>query len=82
MYSDIFIEIAKHSDFITKLRLKQLNKNIYNKIIIKKIPQKYSYLLYDKILSYFPNLQSLHASGNLKITDDGTRARSAHRGRR
>ena len=71
LYSDIFIVIAEQSTFLGKMRIRQVSKEIHNKIKIKEIPCEYHRSLTDEILQTLPDLQTLDACRNSKITDEG-----------
>ncbi len=70
---DIFQEIAERANFLTKIRLMQTCKEIRKRVKIRKIPWRYQRLLTDEILKYLPDLHTLDASRNNKITNKGIR---------
>ncbi len=57
LYPDFFIAIADQCDFITKIRLRQICKILFQKIKIKKIPKKFIHLLTPEILATLSDLK-------------------------
>ena len=69
---DIYQIILLFTDFITQIRIRQLNKLFYNKLDIYdfyNINHKYLVLLDNKILRNYPFIKYLNANDNEHITD-------------
>ena len=84
LYKDIIGEISYYCDFLTKHRLKQINKSSYQFIKITYIPRKYidDFEVTDEILKNYLDIKFLDirfgiGSGR-KITDDGIKHMNLH----
>src|SRR3972149_11930314 len=69
---DIIQIISNYCDFLSQIRLSQVNSYFHKNIQIenfRNIPKKYLKLLNDNILLNYKNIKYLYASDNPNITD-------------
>ncbi len=54
---DIYYEIAEQSDFLTKVRLRQVSKEIRKRVKIRDIPDEYGRLVNEEVVKSLPDLE-------------------------